>query len=80
MNLSTAFSVLKAHFHTHSEVATFLGMTRDHYRALRNGRANIPPRTAEFIILKASTLCPGSETCRVCMKAASHAAIFMPLQ
>lgn len=56
MNLSTAFSVLKAHFHTHSAVAAFLGMTRDHYRALRNGRVNIPPRTADYICLKAAQL------------------------
>lgn len=62
MNLHTAFSILKAHFKNHSAVANSLGFTKDHYRAMRNGRVNIPQRTADYIILKASELetCPSS--------------------
>ena len=53
MDLATAFLILKGRFKNHSAAASALGMTRDHYRALRNGRAHIPTRTAEYIILKA---------------------------
>lgn len=54
MIISNAFKILKAHFKSHSAAALALGFTKDHYRALRNGRANIPPRTAEYILLKAA--------------------------
>lgn len=54
MNIPNAFKTLKAHFKSHSAAALALGFTKDHYRALRNGRANIPQRTAEYILLKAA--------------------------
>ncbi len=31
-----------------------IGIAPDHYRKMRNGRVNIPQRTADYIILKAS--------------------------
>ena len=38
---------------SHSKAASTLGFSRDHYRALRNGRVRIPARTVEYIMLKA---------------------------
>ena len=61
MNLRTAFENLAMAHGNHSAVAIFLGYTVEHYRALRNGRVNIPQRTADYIILKASELEPGPE-------------------
>lgn len=54
--LNSAFGILKDKLGTHGAAANFLGMTRDHYCALRNGRVPIPQRTAEYIILKASEI------------------------
>lgn len=53
MELSMAFQILKSRFKTHTAAADALGLTKDHYRALRNGRVAMPKRTADFIILKA---------------------------
>ncbi len=58
MEISDAFATLKERFGNHSLAAHHLGMTPEHYRALRNGRAHISKRTAEFIILKAKTVAP----------------------
>lgn len=52
-NIQTSFIVLKNVFGTHGAAAKYLGLSRDHYCALRNGRVPIPRRTAELIILKA---------------------------
>lgn len=51
--LMEAFEALKLRYGTHSTAAMHLGITIDHYCALRNGRANIPQRTADYILLKA---------------------------
>ena len=58
MILSEAYGQLRVRFKTHGAAAKYLGMTEQHYNALRNGRANIPPRTAEYIILKALEATP----------------------
>lgn len=55
-NLNSAFDILKDKLGTHGAAASYLGMTRDHYCALRNGRAHIPKRTAELIVLKAKAV------------------------
>lgn len=52
--LQSAFEGLRAKHGSHSAAARILNINRDHYCAMRNGRANIPQRTAEFIIMKAS--------------------------
>lgn len=54
MDIQTAFETLARIHGSHSMAAAALGFTKDHYRALRNGRANIPQRTAEYILLKAA--------------------------
>lgn len=66
--LNSAFGILKDKLGTHGAAANFLGMTRDHYCALRNGRAHIPKRTAELIVLKAKEVASQKQ-------AASNAAI-----
>ena len=53
MNLPDAYARLRDRYGTHGAAAKYLNMTEQHYNALRNGRANMPPRTAEFIIMKA---------------------------
>lgn len=53
-DLLNAFTTLLAHHGSHCAVARSIGLTQDHYRAMRNGRVNIPQRTADYIILKAS--------------------------
>lgn len=53
MDIQRAFQIIKIFYGSHSKAASTLGFSRDHYRALRNGRAHIPTRTAEYIILKA---------------------------
>lgn len=62
LNLNSAFSILKDKLGTHGAAASYLGMTRDHYCALRNGRAHIPKRTAEFIVLKAKEAASQGQT------------------
>ena len=53
MDINTAFQTLHDSLGSHSAAAKFIGMTPQHYTALRNGRANIPQRTADYILLKA---------------------------
>ena len=55
MEISDAFTVLRKHFGTHSAAAIHLGITPEHYRAIRNGRQHIKKSTADLIILKAMT-------------------------
>jgi hypothetical protein len=50
--LRDAFEVLRQQCGSHTAAAKYLGMTNDHYSALRNGRAGMPKRTAEYIIMK----------------------------
>lgn len=56
MTLSDAYDHLRKHLGTHGAAAKYLGMTEDHYNALRNGRANMPKRTADYILMKAQEL------------------------
>jgi hypothetical protein len=56
VNLSDAYARLRDRFGSHGAAAKELGLTQQHYNALRNGRANIPRRTADYIILKALEL------------------------
>lgn len=56
MNLSEAYARLRARFGTHSAAAQYLGMTLQHYNALRKGRVNMPRRTADYILLKAAEI------------------------
>ncbi len=55
-HLQKAFCSLRQKLGSHSAAARTLGINRDHYCAMRNGRVNIPQRTADYIILKASEL------------------------
>lgn len=52
--LIIAIDRLQSFLGNHGNAAKFLGISRDHYCAIRNGRVNIPKRTASYIILKAS--------------------------
>lgn len=52
--LKNAFDTLRLKHGSHCAAAENIGIARDHYRRLRNGRANIPQRTAEYILLKAA--------------------------
>ena len=52
-HLQKAFCSLRQKLGSHSAAARTLGINRDHYCAMRNGRVNIPQRTADYIILKA---------------------------
>lgn len=56
--LQKAFCSLRQKLNSHGAAARTLGISRDHYCAIRNGRVNIPQRTADYIILKASELDP----------------------
>ncbi len=58
MDINEAFAALKARYGTDRACANHVGMTPQHFEALRNGRAHISKRTAEFIILKAKTVAP----------------------
>ncbi len=60
MNIQEAFSFLRARLGSDRKCARFVGMTPQHFEALRNGRANIPRRTADYICLKASGLAAAS--------------------
>ena len=53
-DLQNAFVVLRETYGAHRLAAIAIGITPDHYRKIRNGRANIPQRTADYIVLKAS--------------------------
>ena len=52
-DLQIACEALRKKYGSHGAVSRVLGINRDHYCALRNGRASIPKRTAELIVLKA---------------------------
>ncbi len=56
MNLPDAYMRLREYFGSHGAAAKYLGMTGQHYTALRNGRANMPAWRADYIILKAQDL------------------------
>lgn len=56
MTLPDAYARLREHFGTHGAAAKHLGMTEQHYNALRNGRANMANRTADYILLKAQEI------------------------
>lgn len=53
MTLSEAYECLRDRFGSHCAAAKHLGMTEQHYNALRNGRANMPARTANYILMSA---------------------------
>ena len=61
-HLQKAFCSLRQKLGSHSAAARTLGINRDHYCAMRNGRANIPQRTADYIILKAQEVDDVSST------------------
>lgn len=48
MDIQRAFQIIKIFYGSHSKAASTLGFSRDHYRALRNGRVRIPARTVEY--------------------------------
>jgi len=52
-DLDMAFATLRERYCSHYQAAVNIGIAPDHYRKMRNGRANIPQRTADYIILKA---------------------------
>ncbi|MDR2695197.1 MAG: hypothetical protein LBC79_02295 [Deltaproteobacteria bacterium] len=56
MQAPEAYSILKNHFGSHSSAARALGLTPEHYRAIRNERVSIPDRTKNFIALKAQEI------------------------
>ena len=56
MNIDDAFVVLKARYGTHCAAAEHIGITREHYAALRTGKANIPKKTEKYIILQAEAV------------------------
>lgn len=58
MDIKQAFSVLRARLGPDRACANHIGVTPQHYEAMRNGRVKIPQRTADYIILKASELEP----------------------
>lgn len=53
MELQEAYCVLKHQYGNHVAAARTLGLSPEHYRAIRNGRVPVPKRTADLIILKA---------------------------
>ena len=53
-DLGKAFEILLKKHGSHCKSAKVLKISHDHYRKMRNGRVNIPKRTADYIILKAS--------------------------
>ena len=56
MDIKKAFSVLRERLGPDRACAGHVGVSPQHYEAMRNGRVNIPQRTADYIILKASEL------------------------
>lgn len=53
MTLNEAFVILRSCYKNHIAAAEALGFSATHYRALRNGRANIRKRTRGLILSKA---------------------------
>ena len=56
LTLPDAYALLRDHFGTHGAAAKHLGITEQHYNALRNGRANMSIRTADYILMKAQEI------------------------
>ena len=56
LTLPDAYARLRDHFGTHGAAAKHLGITEQHYNALRNGRANMSIRTADYILMKAQEI------------------------
>lgn len=56
MDIKHAFAVLREQLGPDRACARYIGITPQHYEALRNGRAKIPPRTADYICLKAAQI------------------------
>lgn len=57
-DLQNAFEMLRARYGSHCAAARSIGIAKDHYRAMRNGRVPIPERTAGYILFKAQELSP----------------------
>ncbi len=53
MTIEDAFEALRQKHGSHSAAARALNINVSHYRDLRNGRANMPARTKEFLLMKA---------------------------
>ena len=53
MEIQEAFETLRKSCGNNTLAAKHVGLSPEHYRMLRNGRVNIPQRTADYIILKA---------------------------
>lgn len=53
MTLQEAFVILRNKYRTHLGAAAALGFSATHYRAIRNGRVNLPKRNELFILAKA---------------------------
>ena len=53
MNINEAFAILRKAHRTHTNAAAIIGLSPEHYSALRNSHAPIPNRTKELIIFKA---------------------------
>lgn len=56
MTTKEAFLILRTKFGTDKACAHQIGMSEQHFEALRNGRAKIPKRTASYIILQAQAV------------------------
>jgi hypothetical protein len=56
MDIGKAFAVLRDRLGSDRVCASFVGVSPQHYEAMRNKRVNIPRRTADYIILKALEL------------------------
>ncbi len=49
ISLTEAFQFLHEKHGTHTAAAKAVGLTREHYRAIRNGKYTPPKRTADYI-------------------------------
>lgn len=56
MQLTEAFETLKEFCGNHTKAARLLGLSRDHYRRVRNGRAVITQQLQYYILGKAKDL------------------------
>lgn len=63
IEIQTAFEILRSKYGSHCAASRNIGISHDHYRAMRNGRANIPQRTAEYILLKAAEVKVACDIC-----------------
>lgn len=78
MDIKHAFSVLRTRLGPDRACANHIGVTPQHYEAMRNGRVNIPQRTADYIILKASEVGPGQGDAPPVAQPANRAAEAIP--